>query len=286
MFSTGLNYDPKWHLRFQLYPLDFYVRHTSRILNMAFELDVAVARADALRQDAAAILQLQRALGQRPCRESRRRPARSSRCLISKALGEHDRDKSEDEDAKTAPSHRSACFHVQSRIRRRADSGNGWSPTAARKSVSSRVPMRSGESSPGCASRDPTAKIPTRRSEAALLSACRSCARMKPAAANRWEGEVYNAQNGKMYSANIALVSDDVLKIEGCVLGGLFCGGENWTRVQPVNQPAPLRKSRSGKGSTRLRREAERQDRGWRRTCATTDDLWPCFLPCRRAAGP
>jgi hypothetical protein len=31
--STGLSYDPKWHLRFDLYPLDLYVRHTSRIMN-------------------------------------------------------------------------------------------------------------------------------------------------------------------------------------------------------------------------------------------------------------
>jgi uncharacterized protein (DUF2147 family) len=59
---------------------------------------------------------------------------------------------------------------------------------------------------------------------------------MTPVKPNRWEGEVYNADNGKMYSANIALISDDVLKIEGCVLGGLFCGSENWTRVQ--QQPA------------------------------------------------
>ena len=33
--STGLNYDPKLHLRFQLSPLDLYVRHTSRIINVA-----------------------------------------------------------------------------------------------------------------------------------------------------------------------------------------------------------------------------------------------------------
>ncbi len=56
---------------------------------------------------------------------------------------------------------------------------------------------------------------------------------------NRWEGEVYNAQNGKMYSVNVSLVSDDVLKIQGCVFGGLFCGGENWTRVQPVKTTTP-----------------------------------------------
>lgn len=32
-FSTALSYDPKRQLRFQLYPLDLYVRHTSRIIN-------------------------------------------------------------------------------------------------------------------------------------------------------------------------------------------------------------------------------------------------------------
>jgi uncharacterized protein (DUF2147 family) len=66
---------------------------------------------------------------------------------------------------------------------------------------------------------------------------------LKPVSPNKWEGEVYNAQNGKMYSANISLVSDDVLKIQGCVLGGIFCGGENWTRAAPVAQPVPPQKS-------------------------------------------
>jgi hypothetical protein len=37
MFSSGLSYDPKWHLRFQLHPLDLYVRHRSSILNVAFK---------------------------------------------------------------------------------------------------------------------------------------------------------------------------------------------------------------------------------------------------------
>jgi uncharacterized protein (DUF2147 family) len=64
---------------------------------------------------------------------------------------------------------------------------------------------------------------------------------MKSAGPNRWEGEVYNAQNGKIYSSSISLVSDDVLKIQGCVMGGLFCGGENWSR-QPVAQAVPAPK--------------------------------------------
>ncbi|HKG75673.1 MAG TPA: DUF2147 domain-containing protein [Aestuariivirgaceae bacterium] len=53
---------------------------------------------------------------------------------------------------------------------------------------------------------------------------------MRPVSENRWEGEVYNAENGKNYSASITLVEPDVLKISGCVLGGLLCGGEKWKR--------------------------------------------------------
>lgn len=57
---------------------------------------------------------------------------------------------------------------------------------------------------------------------------------MKPTKPGLWEGEVYNAENGKTYSSRMSLSSPDVLRIEGCVLGFL-CGGENWTRVKPVD---------------------------------------------------
>jgi uncharacterized protein (DUF2147 family) len=74
---------------------------------------------------------------------------------------------------------------------------------------------------------------------------------MKPAAPNKWEGEVYDARSGKVYSANITLVRDDVLKVEGCVLGGVFCDGENWTRVQPdqtaTATPKPQERPASGR---------------------------------------
>jgi hypothetical protein len=36
--SSGLNYDPKLHLRHLLAPIDLYVRHTSTILNAALKL--------------------------------------------------------------------------------------------------------------------------------------------------------------------------------------------------------------------------------------------------------
>jgi uncharacterized protein (DUF2147 family) len=55
---------------------------------------------------------------------------------------------------------------------------------------------------------------------------------------SRWDGQVYNAEDGETYKSHISLVSPDVLSIEGCVLGGLICGGENWTRV-PLPKSGP-----------------------------------------------
>jgi len=52
-----------------------------------------------------------------------------------------------------------------------------------------------------------------------------------------WDGEVYNAQNGKTYTSHIALEGSDSLRIEGCVLQ-ILCGGQTWTRVKPPDAPA------------------------------------------------
>jgi uncharacterized protein (DUF2147 family) len=62
---------------------------------------------------------------------------------------------------------------------------------------------------------------------------------MQPVQPNRWEGEIYNSENGKTYSGRIILTNPDTLRVEGCVLGFL-CGGQNWTRVK-VEQPAARR---------------------------------------------
>jgi uncharacterized protein (DUF2147 family) len=53
---------------------------------------------------------------------------------------------------------------------------------------------------------------------------------------DQWEGQVYNAKDGQLYSATITPVGTDQLEIKGCVLGFL-CGDETWTRVGP---PIPL----------------------------------------------
>ncbi len=47
---------------------------------------------------------------------------------------------------------------------------------------------------------------------------------------DQWEGQVYNANDGKTYSSTIKPVGSDKLEIQGCVLGFL-CGGETWTRI-------------------------------------------------------
>ena len=49
---------------------------------------------------------------------------------------------------------------------------------------------------------------------------------------NQWKGKVYNAEDGKTYTGFIELTSSNRLKLEGCVMGGLICKGETWTRVK------------------------------------------------------
>jgi uncharacterized protein (DUF2147 family) len=52
----------------------------------------------------------------------------------------------------------------------------------------------------------------------------------KKPSVDQWEGQVYNAKDGQLYSSTIRPVGPNQLEIQGCVLGFL-CGGETWTRV-------------------------------------------------------
>lgn len=47
-----------------------------------------------------------------------------------------------------------------------------------------------------------------------------------------WAGLIVDARNGQRYSARISLRSEATLKVQGCVLGGLICGGQLWSRVK------------------------------------------------------
>lgn len=49
--------------------------------------------------------------------------------------------------------------------------------------------------------------------------------------ASKWkDGEIYNPEEGKTYSANMSLVKPDGLEVKGCVL--MFCQTQSWTRVE------------------------------------------------------
>ena len=71
---------------------------------------------------------------------------------------------------------------------------------------------------------------PAKRSRS--LVGTRTVLGMKPNGDNSWKGKVYNAEDGKTYTGVMTLVNDNALKLEGCVLGGLFCKGETWKRAR------------------------------------------------------
>ena len=54
---------------------------------------------------------------------------------------------------------------------------------------------------------------------------------MKPAGADKWTGQVYNAEDGKTYSGNLTFSGGNSLQLQGCALGGLVCKGQTWTKV-------------------------------------------------------
>ena len=60
----------------------------------------------------------------------------------------------------------------------------------------------------------------------------------KKAGVDQWEGQVYTAKDGQLYSSTITPTGTDQLEIRGCVLGFL-CGGETWTRVAPPIPSSP-----------------------------------------------
>jgi uncharacterized protein (DUF2147 family) len=52
---------------------------------------------------------------------------------------------------------------------------------------------------------------------------------MRPAAPDKWSGQIYNADDGQTYAASVSMAGANALRVEGCV--GALCGGETWTRA-------------------------------------------------------
>lgn len=54
---------------------------------------------------------------------------------------------------------------------------------------------------------------------------------MRPAGANAWQGTLYNFQDGKTYNGRMSMPNANSMSLSGCVLGGLICRSQTWTRV-------------------------------------------------------
>ncbi|ACA18697.1 conserved hypothetical protein [Methylobacterium sp. 4-46] len=46
-----------------------------------------------------------------------------------------------------------------------------------------------------------------------------------------WEGSLYNFRDGKTYTGKLAVKGPNALELAGCVLGGLICKRQIWSRV-------------------------------------------------------
>jgi len=52
----------------------------------------------------------------------------------------------------------------------------------------------------------------------------------KKSGANKWQGNILNLDDGKTYTGKVTLNSANSLSLAGCVLGGLICKSDTWSR--------------------------------------------------------
>jgi hypothetical protein len=53
---------------------------------------------------------------------------------------------------------------------------------------------------------------------------------MKPENA-KWTGQIHDPDSGRDYDSTIAMKGANILKVQGCAFGGMFCGGQTWKRI-------------------------------------------------------
>src|SRR5439155_9876415 len=47
----------------------------------------------------------------------------------------------------------------------------------------------------------------------------------------KWRARILDPNSGSTYDSTIALNGSDTLRVQGCAFGGMFCGGQTWSRV-------------------------------------------------------
>jgi len=53
---------------------------------------------------------------------------------------------------------------------------------------------------------------------------------MKPSD-TKWVGRIKDPDSGRSYDSTIAMRGPNALRVQGCAMGGMFCGGQTWKRV-------------------------------------------------------
>jgi uncharacterized protein (DUF2147 family) len=54
---------------------------------------------------------------------------------------------------------------------------------------------------------------------------------MKPGKDAKWSGRILDPNTGSTYDSTLAMKGSDTLRVQGCAFGGMFCGGQTWSRV-------------------------------------------------------
>ena len=54
---------------------------------------------------------------------------------------------------------------------------------------------------------------------------------MTPGKDSKWSGRIFDPNTGSTYDSTIALKGSDTLRVQGCAFGGMFCGGQTWSRL-------------------------------------------------------
>jgi uncharacterized protein (DUF2147 family) len=54
---------------------------------------------------------------------------------------------------------------------------------------------------------------------------------MRPDKDSKWSGRIFDPKTGSNYDSTIALKGPDSLRVQGCAFGGMFCGGQTWSRL-------------------------------------------------------
>ncbi len=55
---------------------------------------------------------------------------------------------------------------------------------------------------------------------------------MKSTKENLWNGKINDTRTGSVYVSKMSLHGPNSLRVEGCAMGGMLCGGQTWTRTQ------------------------------------------------------